>query len=137
MNAATLRLYWCRGWWALFAIFLFNCASWVFGNLANAVLPEITWVRVAASLVALVLIAPVVAWAAIQFVFPGAQPLPTLHSAVAGTFADEGSAYVAVAALGERGIRAVVSTGLVGQLSGLPAPSGNVKVLVPQRQLEQ
>jgi hypothetical protein len=136
MNANTLRVNWRRGWSALFAIFLFNTAYWLIGRLANAVLPEIAWVRWAFSIVALVAVGPIVAWAVIQFVFPGAQPLPTLRSAVAGTFSDEGSAYVAVAALGERGIRAVVSTGLVGQLSGLPAPSGNVQVLVPQRQLE-
>ena len=136
MSIANLRLYWRRGWSALFAVILFNTAWGIVAWLAKAVLPEVAWVRWVVFITLFVLIGPVIAWAVIQFVFPGAQPLPTVHPAVAATYSDEGAAYVAVAALGECGIRAVVSTGLVGQLSGLPAPAGNVEVLVPQRQLE-
>ena len=116
MNKAKLALYWRHGWHVLFAYMLFSAPLYLAASLAKQFLPDIGWLRWAAFGVLVVFVAPVLAWAAIQFLFPGIQLTPILNYVAVAVFPDEHSAHIAVSAL-EAGVRAVVEA---GQSLGLP-----------------
>jgi hypothetical protein len=122
---------WRQGWSALVLVVLVNLGLALLNFAAGTMLPASLSLRFAVGLAILVLAGPLLAWTASRWVFPDLQPAqPTTRPVAVAAFSDEASAYVAVSVLAARGIRAAVSSGEIGQQSGIPTPVGGLRVLV-------
>jgi hypothetical protein len=137
MSVKHIMTYWRRGWSAVLVLLICKVGFMLVGFAVGKWVPDTGYWQLLVYVALLIIVAPVLAWAAVQFVFPGAHPLPALRTAPVATFSDEASAHIALSLLHQGGVRAIVTSGAVGLQAGLPLPAGGVQVVVSTRDWAQ